>query len=371
MVYGNSIHSGRSVDFMPRLQSGKMDNLGATASRSSESRRRRGRGRTSRRSRNTCQLDEEGIAGGCYSCGHFGHDSRECPRDLHIGSMSVAMKSLDIDSNGFEVQQYHGIEKMNSTSVRDAWPVAHNMQQSVFGRRAIKKREDLDSDSSSKMYQKDLRSVGSISPVGGAERNVNESPEGMQKYEMIKTYWKKTVDGEIEEQPRDMNASIFFIFTILPLAYGLRCYEGTVSGLDSNLQTPAKHCGGISNYCIQRINKKTGEMRRECSSWSDEHSIEEKCPMSGCHFQSKDETFCCCQFDDCNEWRGDGTEFRAGETIAKATMLPTVSTTIPPLRRSSASVNIKDMNWNVDSFASKTTPRPAAAARKNSEIEIN
>ncbi|KJH52785.1 hypothetical protein DICVIV_00992 [Dictyocaulus viviparus] len=37
--------------------------------------------------------------------------------------------------------------------------------------------------------------------------------------------------------------------------------------------------------------------------------------MSGCHWQSPYETFCCCQFDGCNEWKSDGTEYKKGETI--------------------------------------------------------
>ncbi|CDK13496.1 Activin_recp domain-containing protein [Caenorhabditis elegans] len=120
-----------------------------------------------------------------------------------------------------------------------------------------------------------------------------------------------------------MTAKIGFllILAVISTVSALRCFEGTVA-LDSNDQTSKKECGGMSNYCIQRIDKKTKEMRRECSSWSDEHSMEEKCPMTGCHFQTKDSTFCCCQFDECNEWKGDGTEFKAGETSSKSKAVP-------------------------------------------------
>ncbi|VDM62619.1 unnamed protein product [Angiostrongylus costaricensis] len=89
----------------------------------------------------------------------------------------------------------------------------------------------------------------------------------------------------------------------------------------------AASCSAISNYCIQRIDKKKNQIRRECSSFSDEHNIEEKCPMSGCHWQSEYETFCCCQFDDCNEWKADGTEYKEGEMVAPNSF--TTSSTSP------------------------------------------
>ncbi|UMM27593.1 hypothetical protein L5515_010825 [Caenorhabditis briggsae] len=54
---------------------------------------------------------------------------------------------------------------------------------------------------------------------------------------------------------------ILLLFTISTVS-ALRCFEGTVKGLESNAQTPKKECGGMSNYCIQRIDKKSGEMRR-------------------------------------------------------------------------------------------------------------
>ncbi|CAI4229511.1 unnamed protein product [Auanema sp. JU1783] len=93
----------------------------------------------------------------------------------------------------------------------------------------------------------------------------------------------------------------------------LRCYEGTVA-LDSIDKTNEKECGGISTYCLQHIDKSKNVIKRSCSSFSDEHNMEERCPMTGCHWQSSKETFCCCQFDLCNEWKSDGTEFKAGET---------------------------------------------------------
>ncbi|PIO65145.1 hypothetical protein TELCIR_13199, partial [Teladorsagia circumcincta] len=65
------------------------------------------------------------------------------------------------------------------------------------------------------------------------------------------------------------------------------------------------HCSGISNYCIQKIDKRENQIIRECSSFTDEHNMEEKCPMSGCHWQSAHETYCCCQFDHCNEWKSE------------------------------------------------------------------
>ncbi|KAK5966125.1 hypothetical protein GCK32_018606, partial [Trichostrongylus colubriformis] len=95
------------------------------------------------------------------------------------------------------------------------------------------------------------------------------------------------------------------IFTLVCTATALTCYEGTLEGLSNNSRTEVKHCSGISNYCIQKIDRKKNQIRRECSSFTDEHNMEEKCPMSGCHWQSKHETYCCCQFDHCNEWKSD------------------------------------------------------------------
>ncbi|CAI2351798.1 unnamed protein product [Caenorhabditis sp. 36 PRJEB53466] len=156
-------------------------------------------------------------------------------------------------------------------------------------------------------------------------------------------------------------AIILLIFTVFcAVSSALRCYEGTVKGLESNAQTAKKECGGISNWCIQRIDKKSGEMRRECSSWSDEHSMEEKCPMSGCHFQTKDSTFCCCQFDECNEWNGDGKEFKAGETVVEKAPTSKLSDVIMP---TAASRN----NKTSDIVQIPTTPGPA---RKSSLVDL-
>ncbi|PIC33303.1 hypothetical protein B9Z55_013330 [Caenorhabditis nigoni] len=154
---------------------------------------------------------------------------------------------------------------------------------------------------------------------------------------------------------------IFLLFTISTIS-ALRCFEGTVKGLESNAQTPKKECGGMSNYCIQRIDKKSGEMRRECSSWSDEHSMEEKCPMAGCHFQTKDTSFCCCQFDECNEWKGDGTEFKAGETQVKSAVpsAPKLGDVIMPTAASRK-------NKSDDTVRIPTTPSPT---RKSSLVEL-
>uniref|UniRef100_A0A8R1DXC6 Uncharacterized protein n=1 Tax=Caenorhabditis japonica TaxID=281687 RepID=A0A8R1DXC6_CAEJA len=157
--------------------------------------------------------------------------------------------------------------------------------------------------------------------------------------------------------------AIFLIFTAIFGATALRCFEGTVSGLESNSQTPKKECGGISQYCIQRIDKKRGEMRRECSSWSDEHSMEEKCPMAGCHFQTKESTFCCCQFDECNEWKGDGTEFKAGETE-----LPRAVPSAPKLSDVIMPTAIpRSYNKTNDFVRVPTTPAPA---RKDSFVDL-
>ncbi|XGW29955.1 hypothetical protein V3C99_009184 [Haemonchus contortus] len=105
------------------------------------------------------------------------------------------------------------------------------------------------------------------------------------------------------------------VLALICTAAALTCYEGTLEGLSNNTRTEEKHCSGISNYCIQKIDKRKNQIRRECSSFVDEHNMEEKCPMSGCHWQSKYETFCCCQFDHCNEWKSDGTEYKKGETV--------------------------------------------------------
>ncbi|EGT40148.1 hypothetical protein CAEBREN_18492 [Caenorhabditis brenneri] len=157
-------------------------------------------------------------------------------------------------------------------------------------------------------------------------------------------------------------AVLLLIFTAISTVSTLRCFEGTVKGLESNAQTPKKECGGISNYCIQRIDKKNGEMRRECSSWSDEHSMEEKCPMTGCHFQTKDSTFCCCQFDECNEWKGDGTEFKAGETVVEKAVpsAPKLSDVVMPTAASRK-------NKSDDIVRIPTTPAPT---RKSSLVEL-
>ncbi|VDP17030.1 unnamed protein product [Heligmosomoides polygyrus] len=74
----------------------------------------------------------------------------------------------------------------------------------------------------------------------------------------------------------------------------------------------------ISNYCIQKIDKKKNQIRRECSSFMDEHNIEEKCPMSGCHWQSAYETYCCCQFDRCNEWKSELVAFSNTKALPNA-----------------------------------------------------
>ncbi|CAB3409881.1 unnamed protein product [Caenorhabditis bovis] len=158
---------------------------------------------------------------------------------------------------------------------------------------------------------------------------------------------------------------IIALTTVFLVSFGLalRCYEGTVIGLNNNIQTEKKECGGISNYCIQRINKKNDQMRRECSSWSDEHSMEEKCPVSGCHFVTKDETFCCCQFDECNEWKGDGTEFKAGETVP-------FKKTPSAQPKSNIDLNNNNSKKPIGIVEVPTTP-PPPAYRKNSEVELS
>ncbi|WKY04075.1 hypothetical protein Q1695_005218 [Nippostrongylus brasiliensis] len=115
------------------------------------------------------------------------------------------------------------------------------------------------------------------------------------------------------------------LVAIFTTTLALTCYEGTVEGLTNNTRTEEKHCSGISNYCIQRIDKRKNQMIRQCSSFSDEHNMEEKCPMSGCHWQSAHETFCCCQFDHCNEWKSDGTEYKKGETVPISKMKKTAA----------------------------------------------
>ncbi|EYB86425.1 hypothetical protein Y032_0279g1200 [Ancylostoma ceylanicum] len=112
-----------------------------------------------------------------------------------------------------------------------------------------------------------------------------------------------------------MVRTLFLLLAIVNISLALKCYEGTLQGLENNTRTEEKHCSGISNYCIQKIDKRKNQIRRECSSFMDEHNMEEKCPMPGCHWQSPHETFCCCQFDGCNEWKADGTEYKKGETV--------------------------------------------------------
>ncbi|KAE9419031.1 hypothetical protein Angca_006664 [Angiostrongylus cantonensis] len=121
--------------------------------------------------------------------------------------------------------------------------------------------------------------------------------------------------------------SIISMMVLVGTAFSLRCYEGTLRGLTNNAKTEEKSCSAISNYCIQKIDKKKNQIRRECSSFSDEHNMEEKCPTSGCHWQSANETFCCCQFDGCNEWKADGTEYKEGEMVTLNTF--TTSSTSP------------------------------------------
>uniref|UniRef100_A0A1I7X8B3 Uncharacterized protein n=1 Tax=Heterorhabditis bacteriophora TaxID=37862 RepID=A0A1I7X8B3_HETBA len=71
---------------------------------------------------------------------------------------------------------------------------------------------------------------------------------------------------------------ILYILILCAEAFSLRCFEGKLWGLENNTRTDEKDCGGISHYCIQRINRLKNEISRECSSWSDEYSMEEKCP---------------------------------------------------------------------------------------------
>uniref|UniRef100_A0A0K0DK61 CYSTM domain-containing protein n=1 Tax=Angiostrongylus cantonensis TaxID=6313 RepID=A0A0K0DK61_ANGCA len=52
-------------------------------------------------------------------------------------------------------------------------------------------------------------------------------------------------------------------------------------------------CSAISNYCIQKIDKKKNQIRRECSSFSDEHNMEEKCPV-GVGLRRRCCCCCCC-----------------------------------------------------------------------------
>ncbi|CAJ0601274.1 unnamed protein product [Cylicocyclus nassatus] len=109
--------------------------------------------------------------------------------------------------------------------------------------------------------------------------------------------------------------TFLLVLAFATTTYSLTCYEGILQGLENNTRVEEKHCSPMSNYCVQKIDKKKNQIIRECSSFADEHNMEEKCPMTGCHWQSAHETFCCCQFDGCNEWKSDGTEYRKGETI--------------------------------------------------------
>ncbi|RCN48822.1 hypothetical protein ANCCAN_05105 [Ancylostoma caninum] len=160
-----------------------------------------------------------------------------------------------------------------------------------------------------------------------------------------------------------MLRTLLLVLAIINISLALKCYEGTLQGLENNTRTEEKHCSGISNYCIQKIDKKKNQIRRECSSFMDEHNMEEKCPMPGCHWQSAYETFCCCQFDGCNEWKADGTEYKKGETVPLSSLpksKPAFDKPYEPSGRPTASK---------PSFAATTTVRTPKT--RNDEINLD
>ncbi|PAV68527.1 hypothetical protein WR25_02975 [Diploscapter pachys] len=140
-----------------------------------------------------------------------------------------------------------------------------------------------------------------------------------------------------------MMIKLLVFLVLINVSFGIRCYDGTIKVEDDRTRVGEKECGGISNYCIQSINKKTNQIKRYCSSFTDEHNMEERCPMTGCHMQNKDEHFCCCQFDLCNEWKADGNELGKNEVMTKNATAEVKTTprswdsetTVPPRNRGS------------------------------------
>ncbi|KAK6748883.1 hypothetical protein RB195_001481 [Necator americanus] len=157
--------------------------------------------------------------------------------------------------------------------------------------------------------------------------------------------------------------TVFLVLAIVSTSLALKCFEGTLQGLENNTRTEEKHCGGMSNYCIQKIDKKKNQIRRECSSFTDEHNMEEKCPMTGCHWQSAYETFCCCQFDSCNEWKADGTEYKKGETVPLSALSKSKSTFDGQFEPQPRATNPSFMN-----MATTTVRTPKA---RNDEINLD
>ncbi|PIO69782.1 hypothetical protein TELCIR_08384 [Teladorsagia circumcincta] len=129
------------------------------------------------------------------------------------------------------------------------------------------------------------------------------------------------------------------------------------------------HCSGISNYCIQKIDKRKNQIIRECSSFTDEHNMEEKCPMSGCHWQSAHETYCCCQFDHCNEWKSDGTAYKKSETVPLSSMSKSGASSLPSGAEKPWREPVTESPWTVNYPKIATSPRIPAA--RNDEIRLD
>ncbi|KHJ79689.1 hypothetical protein OESDEN_20657 [Oesophagostomum dentatum] len=72
----------------------------------------------------------------------------------------------------------------------------------------------------------------------------------------------------------------FLVLLAASTSLALMCYEGTLNGLEDNSRrTEEKHCSPMSHYCVQKIDRRNKQIRRECSSFSDEHNMIEKCPV--------------------------------------------------------------------------------------------
>ncbi|KAJ1354861.1 hypothetical protein KIN20_011931 [Parelaphostrongylus tenuis] len=114
--------------------------------------------------------------------------------------------------------------------------------------------------------------------------------------------------------------SIFVIMAFAATGLSLRCYEGTLQGLTNNTRTEEK--------------------------------------MTGCHWQSAYETFCCCQFDGCNEWKADGTQYKESEMVSLNTFtVPSAS----PRRKS---------QWS-DDFVNTHKTSPTTPVAQNDEIQLH
>ncbi|KHJ83612.1 hypothetical protein OESDEN_16687 [Oesophagostomum dentatum] len=73
----------------------------------------------------------------------------------------------------------------------------------------------------------------------------------------------------------------FLVLLAASTSLALMCYEGTLNGLEDNSRrTEEKYCSPMSHYCVQKIDRRNKQIRRECSSFSDEHNMIEKCPVS-------------------------------------------------------------------------------------------